>query len=106
MSKKIKVMKFKFGEIIVTEGVIPKGLFILKKGQCKVITMNQGERRLFDNRNTQVTAHASLKQKKSTKGAEKIDENIFNDFNPDNSILNQINFMEKKYQNAKILVDN
>lgn len=81
------------------EGATPKGLYILKEGQCKVILKNQGERRLFDNRNL----HSSSQAQQAKKGRH--EDSVFQDFNPDYSVLNQINFMDKHYQNQKIMVD-
>jgi CRP-like cAMP-binding protein len=35
---------FNFGEYIIKEGDVPKGLYIIKSGQCKVASMRIAER--------------------------------------------------------------
>ena len=35
---------YSFGEYIIKEGEIPKGLYLIKKGQCKVASARIGKR--------------------------------------------------------------
>lgn len=40
----IQIKTFSFGEYIVREGEIPKGLYLIKSGQCKVASARIAER--------------------------------------------------------------
>jgi CRP-like cAMP-binding protein len=37
-------ISFNFGEYIIREGEIPKGLYIIKSGQCKVASIRIADR--------------------------------------------------------------
>ena len=75
---------------------------MLVYGECKVLLRNVGERQLLDNRNV-----FKLKYNKKNSNNYKFprQEPLLDNFDPDNSPLKQINFMEKSYQNNRIVID-
>lgn len=89
---------FSFGEFLIKQGEIPPGLMIITEGHCKVVNYHFAKREF-------------KKKKKKEKLLEKtpaqmeIEEPLLIDFNPATSVLNQINFMEKGYQNHRVLLN-
>lgn len=79
------------------------------EGQCKVILENIGERRLFDNRNVSNPGKVKIKIKQKETSLPSVQKQrvneVFVDFNPDNSVLRQINFMQRNFDNARIVLD-
>jgi hypothetical protein len=77
---------FSFGEFILKEGEIPKGLYLIKSGQCKVGSTRIAERPIkgdFD-LNKKLGERKKITDKSSP---------LFHEFDPENSLLNVI-FME------------
>lgn len=98
--KKIKIMKYKFGEEIVKEKEVPDGLYIIKKGWCKVILKNTAERRLFENRNVSKKSNPiQQKQQSPLRKDSKVrnESIIFEDFNPDHSVLQQVSLETRNF---------
>lgn len=75
---------YSYGEFLVKRGEVPQGLFIIIKGQCKVVATRFGVRRLFSK---QSQSNDIQNQKKNYKKLGIIDGTI-NQFNPETSILN------------------
>jgi hypothetical protein len=71
---------YSFGEFILKEGEVPRGLYLIKAGQCKVGATRVAERVVKGN----YDLNKKLGERK------RISENhpLFNDFDPDNSLLN------------------
>jgi len=71
---------------------------MLKEGQCKVILREQGERRLvLQNAFVPASKTIAIKDGTSTTHMSLKQDPLFNNFNPENSVLNKINFMQKSY---------
>ena len=74
---------FSFGEFILKEGEIPKGLYLIKSGQCKVGSTRIAERPIkgdFD-LNKKLGERKKITDKSNP---------LFHEFDPENSLLNVI----------------
>lgn len=72
--------KFNFGEYVLKEGEIPKGLYILKSGQCKVSSTRIAHRTISKNE--------FMNKKRGEKKKIRDKDPLFNDYDPDNTLLN------------------
>lgn len=72
--------EFSFGEYIIKEGELPKGLYIIKSGQCKVASTRIAKR--------QYKGNYDLNKKLGEKKKVKDKHPLFNEYEPDNSLLN------------------
>lgn len=94
---------YRYGEFLVKRGEVPKGLFLIIKGQCKVIAQRFGQRKIASN-----SALAASNAQKLRGGGSKlgiVDKTLHN-FNPVTSVLNQPSSCnERTYQNARVRVD-
>ena len=88
-------MTYKYGDQIIKENEVPELFYILVYGQCKVIIKNIGERRLLDKHDVFQLKYNKHKNNHSYSFQKQ--EALFNDYDPDNSPLKQINFMAKSY---------
>ena len=73
---------YSFGEYILKEGEIPKGLYIIKSGQCKV-----GQARFADR---PFKGNYDLNKKLGDRKRLRDKHPLFHEFDPDNSLLNVI----------------
>jgi len=86
-------VNFAYGDFLIKEGEIPRGLFLIKSGICNANKSRICSRPHFA---TQVP------------GAKKmiLDPNpIFNKYDPDNTILNGVHRSDKAFQNSRIYFD-
>jgi len=90
---------YSYGEFLTEKGTIPPGLFVIQEGQCKVVAQRIGERKLIDNRAGGPPGPAA----KNIRRLE-LNDPVLHDFNPQTSILNQVNSMSRGYQNARVLI--
>ena len=74
---------YSFGEFILKEGEIPKGLYLIKSGQCKVGCTRVAERPFKGNYdlNKKLGERKRITDKSNP---------LFIDYDPDNSLLNVI----------------
>ena len=89
---------FSFGEFILKEGDIPKGLYLIKSGQCKVGSTRVAERPVKGN----YDLNKKLGERKRVTDKS---NPLFQEFDPDNSLLNEVKSMSKALQNNRIYVD-
>ena len=108
--KKVNKRVYKLGEIIQEEEKVPPCIFMIKRGCCQTMLRGKGERRYF--RGSEKTLKCTRNNKKLTKEEEvKVPyrlakkDPLLQDFIPENSLLNQINFNDKSFQNQRILID-
>ena len=90
---------FTYGEFLIKKGEVPPGLIYIVEGQCKVVAKKIGQRDLIDNRQ----GHTGKEYADTKKLG--IDEPALHEFNPQTSILNQVNSMQRGYQNARVLIN-
>lgn len=76
-------LTYAFGECILKEDEIPKGLYLIKSGQCKIAKRRIADRLLQSGSDLK---NRKLGEKKKFKDRHP----LFNEFDPDNSILNVI----------------
>ena len=83
----LTVLKFTYGSVLQKEGEIPDGLYLIKSGQCKV----------------GLTRTAEIKHLRKAKGKLDINENneIFREFDPEGSLLNDIRDESLMKQNSR-----
>ena len=91
---------YKYGEVILKQGQVPTACYMIETGLCRVMMESQGERLQLPP-SLELHAKAAQQGRKATKAQDSLLEN----FNPDNSALRQINFMQRRYQNARICID-
>lgn len=85
-------VNFGFGDYIQREGTVPKGLYLIKSGQCNVSKVVI-EKRAHD-------VGALVGRRKLVKDKHP----LFDNFDPDNSLLNNVKISTKVAQNARIYV--
>lgn len=84
---------FSFGEYIIKEGEVPKGLYIIKSGQCKVASVRISDREFKENFElNKKLGKVGHRKKNNNKGnigkiAIKIHP-LLVDYDPENSLLN------------------
>ena len=86
--------RFKYGEFLAKANVRPSGMYLIKSGQCIVGL-------------TQVSSRA--KNYREIPGSREpiVDKNsLFNRFDPENSLLNNIEIQDRVFQNGRIYVEN
>lgn len=94
---------YQYGEYLVKRGEVPKGLFLIIKGQCKVIAQRYGQRKIAQNGSLATGNTQKLKRGGSKLGI--VDKTLHN-FNPVTSVLNQpSSSSQRTYQNARVLID-
>lgn len=71
---------YNFGEYIIKEGDIPKGLYLINSGQCKVASTRLADR--TKSSNDFITKKLGVKKKIKDKNP------LLNDFDADNTLLN------------------
>lgn len=89
---------FSFGEYILREGEIPKGLHLIKSGQCKVACTRIAERVYKGNYdlNKKLAERSKINDKLHP---------LFADYDPENSLLNEVkNNQSKAFQNDRLYV--
>ena len=89
---------YSYGEFLIKQGEVPPGLMIIVKGQCQVVNCSVGHRKLKERAAGNMMSRTQPKQYG-------IYDPLLNDFNPETSVLNQINSMQRGFQNQKILID-
>lgn len=72
---------YSYGDYILKEGEIPKGLYIIKNGQCKVASARIADRAIKGN-------YDLNKKLVDRKRVDSKQHPLFTDFDPDNSLLN------------------
>ena len=87
---------FNFGEFIIREGQIPQGLIIIKSGQCKVACRRISERA--------IVAGDGLNKKLGEKKKVNDKHPLFQQYDPDNSILNEVKSLDRAFQNDRVYV--
>mmetsp|Transcript_10836 Transcript_10836/g.8058 ORF Transcript_10836/g.8058 Transcript_10836/m.8058 type:complete len:92 (+) Transcript_10836:1308-1583(+) len=80
---------YSFGEYIIKEGEIPKGLYIVKSGQCKVASVRMADR--VNGTSEYLSKKLGVKKKVKDK------DPIFNDYDPDSSLLNDSKSFNKAF---------
>lgn len=93
IASNMQQINFTYGDFLIKEGEIPKGLYIIKSGIC-----NTTKSRICSR------PHNAAQ----VPGAKKLilDPNpIFNKYDPDNTILNGVKRSDKAFQNARIYLD-
>ena len=108
--KKVKKKVYKLGEIIQEEGKVPPCMYMIKKGCCQTMLRGKGERRFHgENEKTLKCTknNKNMTQEEQIKAAYKFGKKdpLLENFIPENSLLNQINFNDKSFQNQRILID-
>mmetsp|Transcript_30936 Transcript_30936/g.30418 ORF Transcript_30936/g.30418 Transcript_30936/m.30418 type:complete len:112 (-) Transcript_30936:969-1304(-) len=88
---------YSYGEYIIKEGEVPKGLYIVKSGQCKVASVRMANRVNMDNE--------YLSKKLGVKKKIRDKDPIFNDYNPESSLLNDSKSFKKAFQNDRVHVN-
>jgi CRP-like cAMP-binding protein len=86
-------VNFGFGDYIQREGTVPKGLYLIKSGQCNVSKV------VIETREHNVEALVGRRKLVKDKHP------LFNNFDPDNSLLNNVKMSTKVAQNARIYVN-
>lgn len=99
---------FKYGEFLVKQGQVPKGLFVILKGQCRVLATRIAERPL---NSAQEGAAGSKgrghsKSQRNNQWQSFIRDPLISDFNPTTSVLNQTGQTPALYQNKRMYVEN
>lgn len=77
----MNIYSFSFGEYVIKEGDIPKGLYLIKSGQCKVASTRIADRRI-------TSPDAFNKKSEKQKLQKERKHPLFGEFDPDNSVLN------------------
>ena len=85
-------VNFRYGDYLQKEGEVPKGLYLIKSGQCNVCKVIVSSRK-------QPPAEVKSWQKRTN---EKIP--LLQNYNADNSLLNNVKLSSKVSQNARIFV--
>ena len=101
LAKKINKLTFKYGEIIIQEGEIPQHMFMIAEGQCRVMLQGVGERKHLLHRKI-LKPDVTAKDKRYN--VERQDP-LLQNFDPENSVLRRVTFMNRNYQNARILLN-
>ena len=86
-------VSFKYGKFLTREGQVPAGMYLIKSGQCIV--------------GLSVTARRS-KNCEDIAGKRKpvLDQHpLFNNFDPDNTVLSTVEMPDRIFQNQRIYVD-
>jgi hypothetical protein len=98
---------YAYGDYIIKQGEVPPGLVIVAEGQCAVVATRPGERRLTENKDQGGATTVQVKNAPEKDGIRKkqIIDPVLHNFDAETSVLNQVNFMEKGYQNCRVLVD-
>jgi len=91
---------YSYGEYLVKQGQVPKGLFLILKGQCKVLATRIAKRSLIENQ-----SRANHQQVVDKQWQTFIHDPTVHDFNPTTSVLNQVNSNKRLYQNQRVLID-
>jgi hypothetical protein len=76
---------YSFGEYILKEGDIPKGLYIIKSGQCKAASTRIAERLYKGN----YDLNRKLGERRKVNDKQ---HPLFHDYDPDNTLLNVNSF--------------
>ena len=93
-------VKYRYGEVILKQGDVPTACFMIETGLCRVMMQSEGERLQLPG-----TLDLPIKATKQSSKVLKTGDSLLHDYDPNNSALRQINFMQKRYQNARICVD-
>ena len=90
----MSVVKFKYGEFLTREGQVPQGMYIIKSGQCIVGHSRTATR---------------PKHYEDIPGQRKpiVDKHpLFNNYDPENTLLNNVEMPDRVFQNQRIYVEN
>lgn len=85
-------VNFQFGDYIQREGQVPKGLYLIKSGQCNVSKTCVSTR---EHNAAEVQGWRRLLKDKNP---------LFNDFDVENSLFNNVKLQYKINQNSKVFV--
>ena len=88
------VARFRYGEFLTRQGEVPPGMYLIMSGQCIV-----GRSRL----------NSRAKSYKDIPGQRKpINDKyaLFDKFDPENSLLNNVQMPDRVFQNQRIYVEN
>jgi len=96
---------YAYGDYIIKQGEVPPGLIIIAEGQCAVVATRPGERSLTEKKKGAATAAQGSAPEKDGIRKREIMDPLLQKFDAETSVLNQVNFMQKGYQNCRVLVD-
>ena len=88
------VERFSYGEFLAKEGEVPAGMYIIKSGQCIV-----GQSRLASRPKNYRDIPGSRKPVNDKYA-------LFDKFDPENSLLNNVSMPDRVFQNQRIYVEN
>lgn len=88
---------YRLGEYLVKKGQIPPGLLIIVSGQCSIVNEKISQR--YRPEQTKKQELTKINPRKFG-----IIEPILQEFDPDTTILNQVNGPENSYQGQRVLV--
>lgn len=86
------LVKFKYGQFLTREGQIPPGMFLIRSGQC-IVGLARTSTRVKDYND--IPGHRKPVQDRHP---------LFNEFDPENSLLNNVEMTERVFQNGRIYV--
>jgi len=89
----MSIVKFQYGEFLTREGEVPPGMYLIKSGQC-IVGLSRISTRLKNYRDIPG-------QRKPIPDKCK----MFNHFDPENSLLNNVEMQDRVFQNGRIYVD-
>ena len=86
-------VNFRFGDYIQREGEVPKGMYLIKSGQCTVGKVVTASRKF------------NLQETQGWRRMIKDPNPLFNNFNYDNSLFNKQKLHSKAVQNCRIYIN-
>lgn len=94
MANHMDLVTFKYGEFLTRAGDRPPGMYLIKSGQC-VVGLTQTSIRMKNYRDIPGQREPIF------------DKNpLFNRFDPENSLLNNVEMQDRVFQNGRIYVEN
>ena len=111
LANNIVVKTYSYGEYILKAGDVPKGLYIISKGQCIACAEKLSMRLQKPSKYARIQKHKpnfTLRGSagKNSEASVLRDADLFNEyFNPDNSSLNQVCTNTRVFQNDRIYAD-
>jgi len=91
---------FRYGEYLVRAGEVPKGLYLVLQGQCRVLQTRVAHRPIDDANDSNAKGKSMNKNQRQNF----IREGMINEFNPMTSALNKLSSTRISYQNQRIRV--